>query len=1635
MRTRVLEALAARVVNSVTTAAAGHCVRVDDIFEADAFELAAAVQRELSSDQFRLAVLASEDNELAVNVETAVGIRNDKKQVLVLLVPPGQAHAASSLDNSFERLALVSELESVANDLKEELSKRWPVLPVTALFRRVRVPIESRLDFLATVLESDGEAGFGRELWRVGLLVDESEPMELRNNLAWNAELVSSIASPAVATATVRERLRRVRVAPGEVFDKLVAALNPSMGDLRDTPAWTRRVREDYGIVLSDIPRDAEVESALAELQMESFTKQDGSVEKFSKLEASESGALFIRTSSDNPSPVGLKWKTKPGKPTDVTSWLLELLPPSDLRDDDTPSILERKVSGNRASATLPLDLGEDDLAGGALFVVRVTALDANGTPMLLSDGGPAVSDSDQFEVIFEESLVERSTRKSSVGSLAEAQLRAVLSGAPNTEIDMQAWDLGGRVFSARVGKHLGAQIRVAPIVVQLQRRIIADPKITGFIASSDFGEPIDPREAGEQHRDLPAAIAKKRKELLSLLAQGQPQDVPEVFRWDAETRRLAADYAQSYKRALDAADEAQRVALLQLDTLSLEVGTAVGPEHAVVVLPLHPLRIAWVAAHFGVVDEWCEGLLDLGGAKARRLAVDEELFARVQPANIPFAGLNAQGDVLVYFDEAAFGSAVLLDPRLTAPEAVASAVYGALDLPRESTALSAAAAMVASRLVDYRRSHPEGDAVRITALNPGDGEALGLAVESILDVSNDDNEIASVAPPRVEVVAYGRNAGFSSPLPRLAQLQRTLQIAQVPGQQSHLAPPLGIAMRPLEALTDDGRASHVAIIQDMASLELSEAVAEGTDRLASFNDLLTPVITTRDLDGKAKWLSAPAQASTPDAPGRAVVEAHKSHQAALGTYLGLSAPPALSIGVDIEGLQAIRVVHELSDWVMTLDRFVGLDLYEDPIAIGLGTTNYMLDYAPDFIEGLSHRLTVTTKHRAEVARILERAMDELGLDAVNQSVTPIIDNLLCISGRLVLRLQGSESFAREAVSLAALVAHLSARGKLEDTIIVPVDSHDEIFGRGAREAEHAARRCDLLLVRVHRNGLRIECVEVKSRKAAALPTQLAEDIVEQLEETKRLLVARFFATDPPRIDAALQRARLAGMLHYYADRAVVSKTLTKERLADVHKLIDKHVEAGTPEISMHGYVISLHGAGGVPKQHRGVPISVLTAADLGKAGFSTKFEPEHEASDEQSLHETGQSGAHQAVVEAPMKSDPAASSEGEGSSPEIVNVPGLESFAGPQTLSQLEPAYEPERDSTPELPIQSASPAVGFGGSEGVDVVLGKDGQGADVLWSVSTKGSPHAFVVGIPGQGKSVTTRRVVRLFAQAGLPSLLFDFHGDMAADPPAGASVLNASQGLPFSPFEGVLEKGPVLNALAFETAEIVAYVAGLGEIQQSHVYKAIQQAYENVVDGEMLQAPSVEQFAENLELVEAAAKGKHARERIRSLTDFGLFAGDAEGSFDPRVGGMVIDVSSISIEQVQLAAGAFLLRKIYRDMFHWPQDGTLKLAVVLDEAHRLAKDVTLPKLMKEGRKYGVVILVASQGAADFHKDVVGNAGTKIVFRTNYPASKQVAGYLRGRSGQDLSMEIEKLGVGQAYVSTPDTPQARRVFMEK
>jgi DNA phosphorothioation-dependent restriction protein DptH len=1605
----------------------GHCIRVDDLAPADALAIAERIANDDTA--FDVYVLAHHEprHEREVKADRAIELRNRKQKPLLLLVPAGAGHAASSLDNSFEPLPLIEELRAVSADLEKELSATdigRLIGDVKHVLGRTR-QVESWTRFLGAVSEDPTARTVGSQLWQVGLVPDLGTD-RIAARLLRNAKAAAAISRPSRPTARVIERLEQAEVKESPFRQRLQAFLEQQdAGVLADAVRWTRDIGEHYAQSLSFDkwqlidPQPAE----LQQIKVTPFRKEDGAVDTRCKLRLDDAdGQLYCDVTPDKPGTVVVRWTTEPPKTSAVAAWRIEVLPPFDLRAVDTAPLVATKIKGDKRQATLRVDVSEDDLTASTLFVVRVRGLDAGGGDLELDDGEPATAESDQFEVLLTDHVVEALPRAAGAASLTKAVLdTAVNTGGDLTE-SIPLWDPAGQVFDVRIGKRR-ALIRVSRLLAGLHRRITGQPgQAVSFSAQSPLGEQISAEDTEELPLTIPAALLEARKRLLTAIAGQGSRNLIEVLAWDDELRGLARAYVQSYRRALNSPDEATRVGLLAMDTLTVCVGTAADEVHGMVLLPTHPLRLAWVAAYDQLLRGWAQEVATAGKTKAvRESRIDITMVSRLSPANLPFLTAAADGTALCYAEELTYGAALYLPVDTAEPQSAADVICAAIDVARDSADLVAAAKSLGDRIYSYRNAHPGTGTLRVMAINPGSGMVVRRALEPLVlaPASADDDTEELTDPQRLEIIAYSNRLSYTNPISELRELQQAVSTAEVQRAATHLVPPLGLAARGLDRMGGDREGHHIAVVQDLAHAEVTDLPSDTVLRATAFGDLLTPLASETAADDAGTWFVTPTL--KPRGSNRIeadMVEAHRAHQIAVATSLGLAGPvPALAIRLSADDQRRIEAAHDRSDWVVTLDQGIGPEFFEDANSGNPHFRRYLLDYAPDFLEGLGRKLAVTTTHHGEVRRILGDALRDLGIGQDPESVSRALNRLLLVSGRLALRLLRDTSQSVEAVSLAALMAHLEGRGQLKDRIVVPVDAHPEIFGARSGRGEEPSRRCDILLVRVTQRSLRIECVEVKGRRAAQLPAALADDIVDQLEHTERVLQRQFFASDPPRVDGTLQRAWLAGLLHYYAERSARGGLIDADRLPEMHRNIDR-IEENTeqPEIEKTGYVISTMGTTGFPTRHRGVPIKVLTADDLGKAGFTTVGDVEKPPSpgpqDQDPEPAPGTSGAR-------AEQDPLTVSDSTGAPP--ASAESAESD-GEGTTEAPEPSPEGVmtiRSAVDEVP---ASPAE-------ASVQLGSDAGGSSVTWTVSTQGSPHAFILGIPGQGKSVTTRRIIREFAGRGLPSLIVDFHGDMAADPPPGAQVVRAADGLRFSPFE--LPSGEVrrINETAWEVAEIIGYVCDLGDIQRNHVYEGLRTAYQ-AAQG----VPTMSAFAAAVEAAEREGRGKNVVGRIRPLTDFGLFSDDPEESFETTWRtGAVIDLSGLQLEEVQIAAAAFVLRKVYREMFRWPQDGTMRLAVVLDEAHRIAKDVTLPKLMKEGRKFGISVVVASQGLADFHREVLTNAGTKIVFRTNYPESRNTAGFLRGREGQDLSQQIEQLGVGAAYVSTPDHAQARKVYM--
>ncbi len=1666
----VVEKIAEQLGGHTDAHAPGHCVRIDSIRSEDAPVLVRAVQDVLPHDVADVHVLADDpalvDGTVAIAAERAIELRNRKERQLLLLVPVGTGSAASSLDNSFERNDLSVLLRAAADGLVADLGDdvQRGVQRVARALGRNR-PVEAWARYVAAVAADPDWSTLGRMLPLVGLVPDLGGE-ELADRLERNAQCVKEISRPQRAVASVADRITAAGLQDGPVRDRIARYLGRPDVDLSNAPEWAERL-VDEALTFEQWPLVERCPVPVDHLSVVPFLKEDGTLRVGTRLKQDGPGMLpYAEIGESTPASVTVAWKTDPDRTDAIARWLVEALPPEDLREADAEPVAKTTVKGDKRRATVKIEIDEDDLAGAAMLYLRITGLDADGQPVLLTDRAVATADGEQFALRWEAEVLSTGGRRATALSLAHARLEAALDGQDDLDEDAPSWNSGG--FSLRLGARRTVLLALSPVLIALQRRAIAEQgRVTLWEAEGRQGELLGDRDIDGHALALPPALADRRRKLYGALGRRAPRDVVETLRWDDDLRAEVAAYCQTFRRALDAAaDDATRLALLTMDTLSLSIDTAGHqPIAAVAVLPLHPMRLAWFAEHDATLRSWTAQMTETGMPKSRRRQnVDPRLAARITPANLPYTVLASEGSPLVYLREATLGTGLYLDPGEAEPGAAVQAVFDMIGLDRRDVPPDLPPSVVAERIGAYRTVHPGQDALRMLAYNPGSGELLAQALAAAAVTPPVGEDDLAAPPPRVEVIAYSRRPSFTDPLAALTDLQRQVATQQVRGTRSYLTPALGLSVRPHRELSTQVTAAQLSVVSDLAQVSASGA-EELQDVAASFRNLLTPATTVRVMGEEGVvWRTAPALRTRARDGAADVVDAHRAYQRALAARLGCpDAGMAVTARLGRDEIAALHAVHERSDWVLTLDRNVGIDLFAEAVASEGRERPYILDYAPDFIEGLGPRLTVTTSHRGEVARLLADAMTELDLAAVDDSIRDILGNLQIVSGRLALRLVGKSSLATEAVSLAALVAYLRHHGELDGTIIVPVDAHQEMFGEPDESA--GARRCDLILVRATSRSLRMECVEVKSRKAAALPAALVDDIVEQIDSTRSMLLDTFFRADPPRIDAQLQRARLVGVLRHHADRAMATGLLDTRRRADAERMFEK-VEEGSlvPEIGRKGYVVSLGSAEAFPREHRGVRIDVLTAEHLAPLGLRTSHREPAPRGDETAPQVQPDSEVPTSVDEGagPLSPRPRPSPRPRRPSP-VYESPAVAPPPARQTsaVPDRDVAIPTERTRRPStvgpvppapitepIPVHAHLPAATLGASSvdrrapaQVEVVLGRDAHGEPARWRISTAGSPHMFVLGIPGQGKSVTTRHVLNTFADQGLPALVLDFHGDMAAEPAGGAAVLDASEGLAIRPFELRDGNHRRYAQAAWELSEVIAYVCGMGEIQRNAVYEGARELYVRhgfgTPDGPGERLPSMTALADLMTELEATGRSKNTVARLRPLTDFGLFVedpGTGPSFADLLRQGLVLDVHGL-MEQVQLAAGAFVLRKVYREMFRWGATGRLRLAVVLDEAHRLARDVTLPKIMKEGRKYGVAVVVASQGVDDFHKDVLSNAGTKVSFRCNFPQSKTVAGFLRGREGQNMSVALEKLGVGEAYVSTPERPEALKVFMAR
>lgn len=1663
IRTRFL---ADEVFSKLKGTTKGHCARVDFLNREDAVNLCCYMRQRPEAQQINTYVLAAQnasspEASTFITTDEAIEIRNRKQDRLCLFVPSDLVDAAySSLSNSFAvidgRVLQANILKRIMRDLPDSAQRVLREVARGAL----QASLEQRIDFAVTALDYKTQNmldHLGLELWRVGLIAD-ARPNFIEH-MTSNHNSTLTLSRPTRLDATTRERIQSLKLSK-ETSTELERFFRSR--SVNNVSSWS------HDLIDADLTLDRWVflqdeKSDIRTVNIRSFIDKRGNVERYCLLSQPDQTNGSLKASCGPKGKMVVQWSCEPEQPRNVSSWSVRILP-SDLDIDSDPDedsdFIEPKiprVPGSRRKVTIKLDLEEDEIPTGPVCV-RIAPLDATGNEIVNEKTGNVVADkSIEFFLVKDLSApiaTQHRESRSTVPTIAYGRLETALEINEDAIEETQAqWiekDLTYFSLPLSVG-HKTLNIGLSKVLLDLERRILNEPRSGGcFTLTVDEIYPIAV-DACKAH-DLPAGKGeiwapfwKSRDAFFARIKKIPLRDVVEVAEWTPELATLALRYAQAYRDLLkmlmdNQSERSEILEALSVDSLLIRIISKGNiAEDAVVILPTHPLRVAWHAGYTQLLRHW-EALLLALKRSERKHSIDIKTLRLLAPQNTPaFSYHKASQEAFLFFQNMRFFYGIALPTGVADPHRRYGDLMQILGISNEDTEISSIQpTQLKEHLSRFHELHHQYVQTLVTTLiNPGRGDFFTEAITQFLTdkhAAAESEEIVQL--PTLQVTAYMQDEHVR-PLKAidLARLQIDQHYQQA---KDYFLPTLSTTVRPLSLLVSKRPPeAHIAIITDFTQPLLigqPQTLTSSDESSFSLYGLMTRFLSqfsvddadfswrhTISIDGLKKPDPHPAGARYSDT----LLELHQSmlHAGGYLTTQHTETQPVLEIRLKGEQRDLLDRLHAATNWVISLDRFFTLDYYDSPHEPHLSkmAQKYVLDYSPEAIEGLGHRMMVTTSWHEEIESLLSQAMQELGFQNIDQSVGHLLHTLKTVSGRLALQALEAPTSAAAAVGLGVVTTYLKKVGRLRSAILIPIDAYPHIFSQsGDNRPQRGERRCDLVLVTLRRNIIEATFIEVKWRRGQVSLQELAEDMALQMMGSAQAMRNRFFHEQ--RIDSVLQRAYLTNILKFYFERA------RRYKLFDVEaekSFLEQLARLEKPNLdfraSYEGYIVNLDGIprnplivnvdarDGLPDKAR---IVVLTSQNLAEI---PEFTVNYQAS--YSSHNPEENTSSKIKTHRDSLDD----SEESSSEQSFVNS----SRSHP---SGKDDTTEVAEDSIPSSAILDE-----------VTVPLGES-VGEPVVWQPSIKGSPHLFIMGIPGQGKSHTIAHILSELGKQQVPTLVFDFHGQSADSTSSFAKlvhpvVVDAARGLPFSPFECTTSDdrgGWRANSLAL--AEIFASVTGLKSMQQDVVYTALQDAYrahgfgDENIDIKEIEYPTPEEVLRRIEQKEQTRHVPNVSARCRPLLEMNLFrpTKNSPDLLSAIRQGLIIDLHNLYSEMLQIAAGGFVLRKLYKDMFHWGNADRLRLVIVLDEAHRLARDVTLPKIMKEGRKFGIAVIVASQGMGDFHQDILGNAGTKVIFRINHPDSKKVAGFIRARPGLDVVSRIEQLSVGSAYVQTPDMP---------
>jgi DNA phosphorothioation-dependent restriction protein DptH len=1634
-----------------------HCQRVEFL----PIEVMRLICEEISKD----AALKKHGVEAFVLAENAVGDleietgaliekRNRQKfGVLVAFIPQGlRLPAEDSYDiQTFKTYDLSNVLRSHARAMIEALPDGGREI-VKAIFIQAsirRLPVDQHIKYLLA-LKNDG-AGWeeaGAYLFHLDLIPDlDLTENAVETRLDRNSKCVIALTDESQSTLSALDELAdklQLDTRANTLRENVVSFLRSR--NVADTQSWLQEILGDEAVLsklnfakwkFKDSPDEGNVEVHLNPLR----DPKSGEIADGFRDEA---GNLIASTITH----VKLKWKTYPSNAPNVGSFVVLVVRDSD--DDAGGELLRKAVKNNkRAESRAKVSLKDIELAEGETCAAKVIVQARDRSGVILSS-----DESEPFwiEGSNQEGVDTGKKKVNKIRNRAEAFFMSAHRSRKKMEVDSEGWEDGKTLFYRLKLKNRDIyHLLLNPVLYSIELKNITDPMTCGAWEA-------DLRNRGSVEtadlKRVPVAVSgltkfeafiQARKVLFAKFQEKDPNGVVEIF----DLREFKAEvtaYAQAYVAVLDEVRSKLKAAatdgqinnilnashkLSRLDTIHVTIGDSANADELVLLAPTHPIKLLWVLQYQQLLFSWAEKLDGVSETEAAAM-VNREAHEQILSLNIPPAIAFKNDDIYVNSDNLDLYWSIL--PRGTTGDVRKSVsslmrILGFKLNQGEITVITAQQA--ADRIWRYLKHHPYVTTLRVNVVNPGDGLLVLNAIRVIQDIDEFrelNYDVAFYADQRYEIMGSafddmteGATLADGSP----PEVDEDL----LQPNKNPLFPKLTFSKRKITE-TDwrdaDLREAHITILVDRFSTKVLTRHTQPPPASFCLHNLLAEYRADFDVKGdSATWSRkvVPNQTSeliAGDTCAQYLFQAIDGLTRLAACYYdwgnSLDRVPAIQLELSETDKHLINHIHEHSDWVFTIDRNFGIEYFDNPRTGGGAVRSYLIDYTPEFLDGVGHRLIISTFWLSEIEGIISDGLRKMGIPGTGFQATQILDVLKSISGRLALKLINNPKDAREIIGLALTRLLLQDGGELKTGILLPVDSHIDLFADHKRVSDDASlrlQRSDLIHVSAKNGNLIFRLIEVKYRSSAGGAGEdaiLKDAIASKNDDTQKVFQTRFVPrTEKDRLDRELQNKELANLLRFYMDRSRRHDLLenSPEGTTALLEAIRK-VEDGTFDITFEkaGFIYHTAGLSKPADTYKGNEVFVV-----GRERILNLLGIEEESPEAPSAP-TGPT-----APPAPAKPAMATTPTGETSPSAKVNEPPEHSptpkaAPGQRVTSDLVPV---EGTLTPPAtPLYDLRLPLGKNTDNGKQVFWDPIGTTPKKLTN------QHVLIVGKSGAGKTQTASAFLWELTKARVPFIIFDFQGEYISGKLTnaegksflectGAKVLDAADGINVNPLEIPLDphSGKKQNyvKVVYQVANSLAKIFGLGEIQHAILRDAINQAFvaagfvPNNKETWQRRAPNFSAVWTILKQMEEEIGGnvRNLNLRVQPLFETGVFLENTDPrGFEVLLEEMhVLRLSNLATPELMVAVSRFALQKLYADMLAKGPTNEMRVFAVVDEAHKLSYEETLTELIREARKYGVGILLASQSVKDFDRVVFDMVGTKIALQLEGDDAKVMA----------------------------------------